>query len=196
MKQGPEVPMAHVVVPRTLAPAFAGLLRQGIGVWLPAPKPVRDFLVEEVGLELGYATHEIPGLFLNGVAVDDWENTLVAPGDEVALSGTMPGLAGIALRRQSPLRSFRSDLTVPFRSAAAVAGMVTLRPFNFVAQQAVQPLLARGVYVSGAELARYVEARADELGACRLMGGEGCLEDAMACWRQVEVVHLQVVWEE
>lgn len=176
------------------APAFAGLLRQGVGVWLEAPKPVRDFLVEDLGLSLEYATHRIPGLFLNGVAVDDWEATLVAPGDEVALSGTMPGLAGIALRRQSPLKRFRADLVTPFRIHDVAAGTVTVRPFNFVAQDLVEPLLARGIHVGGDVLVAYIQSRSEDFAACRLTESADPLPQGLQRWRLAECVRLVVQW--
>lgn len=189
-----DIPTVRVLAPAAVAPAFAGLLRQGVGVWLAAPKPVRDFLLEDVGLDLEYATHRVPGLFLNGVAVDDWETAQVAPGDEVALSGTMPGLAGIALRRGSPLKGFRADLAVVFRTQDAAPGVVVLRPFNFVAQDLAQPLLARGVRLAGDALAVYVQARADELASCRCLDSDESLLRAAQRWRLADAVRLVVQW--
>ncbi|MBC7355198.1 MAG: hypothetical protein H5U09_03235 [Desulfomicrobiaceae bacterium] len=180
--------------PVAMAPAFAGLLRQGVGVWLGAPKSVRDFLLEDLGLDVEYATHRVPGLFLNGVAVDDWEAIQVVPGDEVALSGTMPGLAGIALRRQSPLKRFRADLSTAFHARAVAAGTVTVRPFNFVAQDLTQPLLVRGIHVGGDVLASYVQDRSQELTSCRLVESGEPLPQGVQRWRLVERVLLVVEW--
>jgi hypothetical protein len=191
-----RLPTLHVLAPAEVAPLFAPLLRQGVGVWVPGPRPVRDFLVEDMGLGLHYAIHSVPGLFVNGVAVDDWDHTLVAPGDVVALSGTMPGLAGIALRRQSPLKSFRQDLTAPFRASEVPAGTVLVRPFNFVAQDAALPLLARGICLSGVALAAFVAEREEALRCCRVLPQERSLVDVASDWRQAEQVLLQVEWHE
>ncbi len=194
MTQDSSALTIRVQAPVAIAPAFAGLLRQGVGIWLGAPKSVRDFLLEDLGLDVEYATHRVPGLFLNGVAVDDWEATQVAAGDEVALSGTMPGLAGIALRRQSPLKRFRADLTTAFRAHDVAAGTVTVRPFNFVAQDLVQPLLARGIQVGGDTLATYVLDRGEAFASCRLLESGEPLPQGVQQWRLAERVRLVVEW--
>jgi hypothetical protein len=74
----------------------------------------------------------------------------------------MPGLVGICMRRDSPIKSFRRDITHDPRAgdASAASGggtiLVTVKLFNFIALEIGPGLLAKGVYMSGERLARAV----------------------------------------
>jgi hypothetical protein len=99
-----------IAVSEHVAPRWAGLLRRGVGVVVDKVISVRDFMTSVLGMDVQYATNSVPGLFLNNAPVDDWSEELVGGGDEIGMSGTMPGLCGIALRRSSPIKAFRPDL--------------------------------------------------------------------------------------
>lgn len=142
--------------------AWTGMLRHGVGVALTAPVSVHAFMVTVLGMDAGYALSSVPGLFVNSAPVDDWDQQEVGAGDAVGMSGTMPGLCGIALRRQSPIKSFRPDLTAALGQKRE-AGVVTVRMFNFVAQDCVRTVLERGVLVSGPWLLSYMEAQSLDL---------------------------------
>lgn len=169
--------------PAPLASSWAALLRRGVGVVLEHPVSMRDFMITVLGMEERYATESVPGLFLNNAPVDDWRSEMVGDGDQVGMSGTMPGLCGIALRRSSPIRAFRPDLVD--RHHSKLKGVATVKMFNFVAVDCCDPVFARGVVVSPDALAQYLDDQgASALGdACRWNGGNvdcGALREVVA----------------
>jgi hypothetical protein len=139
---------------------FAGLLAGGVGVGVAGPCGMDTFLGEILGLDPGYIRDRLRTIFVNGQPVDDIAHTMLAPGDELALSVAMPGLVGICMRLDSPFKSFRGDITHGRAASRShsddQAGTVTVKLFNFIAREIGPGLLARGVTVSGGKLARAV----------------------------------------
>lgn len=146
----------HVSTAGALATSWAALLRRGVGVTVDVPVSLREFMIRILGMDEQYATESVPGLFLNNAPVDDWRTEMVGGGDEVGMSGTMPGLCGIALRRSSPIRAFRPDL-VDRRAVGKHGGVIKLKMFNFVAVDCCEAVFARGVVVSPAQLRQFLE---------------------------------------
>lgn len=146
-----------LAVPKATATDWHSLLRRGVGVFLEQTMSVHDFMTQALGMEPDYATNSVPGLFLNGAPVDDWRAEQVCGGDEVGMSGTMPGLCGIALRRSSPISAFRPDLVSRHGGAEGCGGIVTLKMFNFVAKDCYLPVLQRGVIVAARALLEFIE---------------------------------------
>lgn len=155
-----------LTIPETSAKAWHGLLRRGVGVFIDHALSVRDFMTEVLGMDLHYATNSVPGLFLNNAPVDDWSRELVGDGDELGMSGTMPGLCGIALRRSSPIRAFRPDLVSRHDDESRRGGLATVKMFNFVALDCFRPVLQRGVVVSPAAVLEYVDDQEIGLQGC------------------------------
>jgi hypothetical protein len=156
-----------LTIPETSAGVWHGLLRRGVGVFIERALSVREFMTEVLGMDLHYATNSVPGLFLNNAPVDDWSEELVSDGDELGMSGTMPGLCGIALRRSSPIRSFRPDLVSRHDEEARKGGVATVKMFNFVALDCFKPVLRRGVVVSPAAVLEYVADQEISLQECQ-----------------------------
>ncbi|NDY56973.1 hypothetical protein G3N56_09490 [Desulfovibrio sulfodismutans] len=139
---------------------FAGLFASGVGVEMPGPCGLDVFLGENLGLDPAYVRERLRTIFVNGQPVDDIAKTKLAPGDELALSVAMPGLVGICMRLDSPLKSFRGDITHGRAASRShlgdLAGTVTVKLFNFIAREIGPGLLARGVTIVGGKLARAV----------------------------------------
>jgi hypothetical protein len=155
-----------LTIPESSAKVWHGLMRRGVGVFIDHALSVRDFMTEILGMDLHYATNSVPGLFLNNAPVDDWREELVGDGDELGMSGTMPGLCGIALRRSSPIRSFRPDLVSRHDDEARSGGVPTVKMFNFVALDCFKPVLKRGVVVSPQAVLEYVDDQEISLQEC------------------------------
>jgi hypothetical protein len=108
----------------------------GIGVAAPAGCDLDTFFFRCLGLDPDYAANRVRTVFLNGRPVDDTSRAALGPGDEVALSTAMSGLVGICMRRDSPIKSFRRDITHdPAAGTARTPGQggtipVTVRLFN------------------------------------------------------------------
>ena len=163
----------RVATSARLSTSWAALLRRGVGVRVEEPVCMRDFMITVLGMEERYATESVPGLFLNNAPVDDWRTEMVGDGDEIGMSGTMPGLCGIALRRSSPIKAFRPDLID--RHEIKKGGVAVVKLFNFVAVDCCGPVLERGVVVSPAKLEQY------------LVDQDMGLEDARCQWNGVDV---------
>ncbi len=155
-----------VVVPKFVAPAWAGLLRRGVGVFLEKEICVRDFMTSVLGMDSNYATNSVPGLFLNNAPVDDWTGEMRGGGAEVGMSGTRPGLCGIALRRSSPIKSFRPDLHSRHGIGPRAGGVATVKMFNFVALDCCQSVLDHGVIVPAKSLLQYMDEQGISLDDC------------------------------
>jgi hypothetical protein len=155
-----------LIVPEATAMDWHSLLRRGVGVYLEQTMSVHDFMTQALGMEADYATNSVPGLFLNGAPVDDWRAERVCGGDEVGMSGTMPGLCGIALRRSSPISAFRPDLVSRHGGADGAGGVVTLKMFNFVAKDCFLPVLQRGVIVAARSVLEYLDDQGLRLDGC------------------------------
>ncbi len=154
-----------LAIPKISVSAWHGLLRRGVGVFLEKAVSVRDLMTDVLGMDPQYATNSVPGLFLNNAPVDDWREERVGGGDEVGMSGTMPGLCGIALRRSSPIRAFRPDL-VSKHGEESTGGVAKVKMFNFVAQDCFPAVLARGVILSARAFMQYLEDEDIALDQC------------------------------
>lgn len=155
-----------LTIPESSATVWHGLLRRGVGVFLEQAVCVRDFMTEILGMDLDYATNSVPGLFLNNAPVDEWREELVGDGDELGMSGTMPGLCGIALRRSSPIRAFRPDLVSRHAEQTRTGGVAVVKMFNFVALDCFKPVLKRGVVVSPQAVLQYLDDQEINLRDC------------------------------
>jgi phage tail protein X len=132
------------------------LLRSGVKVPVPGPMPVRALLCDVVGLNPEFVERRIATLFLNNHPVDDLDATLARPGDSLALAAAMPGIAGITMRRNSPVKALRADISCTpdaDGNRPAAAGPITLKLFNFIALEAGPGLLAQGVIAPAGRLA-------------------------------------------
>ena len=156
-----------LAVPHVSVSDWHGLLRRGVGVFLDKAVSVRDFMTDVLGMDADYATNSVPGLFLNSAPVDDWRGERVGDGDEVGMSGTMPGLCGIALCRSSPIRSFRPDLVSRHGEDERSGGVARVKMFNFVARDCFPAVLRKGVLVSAESLLRYLDDQGISLDQCR-----------------------------
>ena len=156
-----------LAIPAVSVSDWYGLLRRGVGVFLDKAVSVRDFMTDVLGMDPNYATNSVPGLFLNSAPVDDWREERVGGGDEIGMSGTMPGLCGIALRRSSPIRSFRPDLVSRHDESERQGGVAKVKMFNFVAQDCFPAVLRNGVILPAASLLEYLEDQSISLEQCR-----------------------------
>lgn len=142
------------------AQEWISLLRGGFSLRVDGPMSVRAFLAGPLDLEEGYVKDRVATVFLNGRPVDDMDEALVCAGDSLALAGSMPGITGITMRRDSPVAAMRSQITSRGREGCPEeAGRVTVRLFNNVAEEAGPDLLARGVELEPDKLGDFLGSR-------------------------------------
>lgn len=165
-----------IVSGNSMQSQWTALLRRGIGVEFDRVVSVKSFMTDVLGMDESYATEKVPGLFLNNAPVDDWTTEMVCAGDELGMSGTMPGMVGIALRRSSPIKSFRADLHSHHDAAVLGGGVAVVKMFNFIAKDCGAPVLQHGVRVSGQNLLSYMDEHEISLDECTCYWNEDQIE--------------------
>ena len=118
---------------------------------------ISDFFLEQLGLRPDYIQARIQGVFLDGKPADEFDTAIIRDGARLTLSGTMPGLVGIALRR-GPLAVFRQSITHRETGAYCFTGegIIRLKLLNLLMKDLGPPLLWKGIYTSSSELADYL----------------------------------------
>ena len=133
------------------------LLQNGFFIEAGVGCTISDFFLKQLGLSPDYVQARIQGVFLDGKPADEFDTAVIRDGARLTLSGTMPGLVGIALRR-GPLAVFRHSIT--HRETGAYChtgdGIIQLKLLNLLMKDLGPPLLRKGIYTSSSELAGYL----------------------------------------
>jgi hypothetical protein len=141
--------------PKSLFP----LLREGFEVMTEPGTSLQTFLGQEVGLSNDVLDSACATVFLDGHPVDDLETARLRPGCRLALSGAMPGVCGITMRRHSPVGGMRSGIALADEAEEgdtpyAGEGICRVLLFNLALNQAGLAFLEHGVLVEAARLLR------------------------------------------
>lgn len=149
------------------------LWQLGVEMDVQTGTTIRDILCRQIGIDNTYLDERIQTLFLNGKAIDNPDKTVVPDKSTIALSAAMPGLAGATLRKGGSYASFRKAIT---DSACAVAtdaqqkGTITLKLFNFIAQELAPILLHYGIKVETDALLAALKASCTDFPSFRSQG--------------------------
>lgn len=148
--------------------AMAAIAREGFGVSALPGRTLRETLTKDLRLCPECVEQRIQTVFLDGSPVDDIDQDHARPGCTLALAAAMPGVAGIAMRRGSPVGVFREGVTHHAEEGARGAEPfeLTLKLFNSVAVECLARVLAHGVRVRAARLAELLETNPEAL--CRV----------------------------
>ena len=138
---------------------FATVLQAGIKIKCPPGVTVGKFLHGLPDFTMEYITEVIETIFLDGNPVDDLEDTFTAPNQTLALSSSMPGLAGAILRRNSFHAALRSEVKKADSNKYREETTVLVKLFNTVAQARGPRLLEDGVIISAERLDKLFTAR-------------------------------------
>lgn len=138
-------------------PGLFFLLQNGFVVNARVGCTIKDFFLEQLGLHPDYIEKRIPGIFLDGKPADHIDTAIIRDGSHLTLSGTMPGLAGMALRR-GPLAVFRHSIT--HREAGNYSytgkGYVQLKLLNLLMGEMGPDLFRKGLYLDAPDLAHFL----------------------------------------
>ena len=152
------------VEPALIPPCFAPLFSQGVRVSACLECSLKELMCHQIGMAEDYLENRVQTVFLNGHPVDDVDRATVGEGATVALSAAMPGLAGAVLRKGGVLATLRKNIT--YRNDASARetckGRVIVKLFNMTTREVGPLLLARGIWMEGAEL-REVLDRCEDL---------------------------------
>jgi hypothetical protein len=147
-----------------IPPCFTPLFSRGVQVSACLECSLKELMCRQIGLAEDYLENRVQTVFLNGHPVDDVSRAIVAEGATVALSAAMPGLAGAVLRKGGALASLRKDITYRNEASAreTCEGRAIVKLFNMTTREVGPLLLARGIWMEGAEL-REVLDRCEDL---------------------------------
>jgi 3'(2'), 5'-bisphosphate nucleotidase len=155
--------------------ALTPILREGVGIGLRPGLSLRQTMIQDLGFCPTCVEERVQTVFLDGSPVDDIDADHAVPGCTLALAGALPGVAGIAMRRDSPVGVFREgishdsghDIAPDSAQEGAATGTellpVTLKLFNTVAIECLAAVLEQGVELRAGRLAELLAGDADAL---------------------------------
>lgn len=139
---------------------MAGLylfLQNGFFVKAEVGCTMEDFFLNQLNLSPEYVQTRIQGIFLDGKPADHIDTAIIRDGTRLTLSGTMPGLAGMALK-SGPLAVFRHGITHRETGDYTYSGdgYVQLKLLNLLMKDMGPELLRKGIYTYSAELTGFL----------------------------------------
>ncbi len=161
MNTTPYPVLKLILAPQRLK-RLAPLLQRGFLVPCAHSVPLETILLGLPGFNREFIHNKIETIFINSRAADSLIHPLM-PGSTVALSAAMPGLAGAIFRKGGPHAALRT-LPPPLQSEHHdQQGFLTLKLFNMVADDTVQPLLRQGILMKNTVLTRFLRNRNEQL---------------------------------
>lgn len=164
------MPGAHnltVTASRESLLALTPILREGVGIGLRPGISLRQTMIQDLGFCPTCVEERVQTVFLDGSPVDDIDADHAVAGCTLALAGALPGVAGIAMRRGSPVGVFREGIAhgIAHEDEAASTALlpVTLKLFNTVAIECLAAVLEQGVELRAGRLAELLAADPDAL---------------------------------
>ena len=161
MKTTPYPTITMIPAPKQIK-RLATLLQRGFLIPCTDPIPLETVLLGLPGFSHEYIHSRIETIFINGTAADSLAQ-FVVPGCTVALSAAMPGLAGAIFRKGGPHAALRTPAPISLPGDQNRHQFLTLKLFNMVADDSVQPLLDQGILMRDTTLARFFKNRAEQL---------------------------------
>ncbi|WP_138774359.1 hypothetical protein [Desulfohalovibrio reitneri] len=149
----------HSITVRAEHKTLFPLLREGFDILAGSGTSLQSLLGEDLGLSGEVLDSACATVFLDGHPVDDLETARLRPGCRLALSGAMPGVCGITMRRHSPVGGMRSGIALADEAEEddtpdAGEGSCRVLLFNLALNQAGPAFLEHGVLVEAARLLR------------------------------------------
>ncbi|WP_291325988.1 hypothetical protein [Desulfovibrio sp. UCD-KL4C] len=124
------------------------LLQKGVGVRGIAGMSIREFLLAGTGFSPEYIERRIRTVFLNNCPADNIDIVKVKDGDILSLSGALPGVAGMAMGRDTPISPFRNEISAKNTENVGEGEiLLTVKLFNLIAKEVGTKLLEKGVIV-------------------------------------------------
>jgi hypothetical protein len=150
---------------------FFPLFQQGVILKILTGWTIKDLLSLHLEIPPEYVENRVQTIFLDGKAVDNFGEAMIRDGSILALSAAMPGLVGATLRRGGAFASLRRSITFSEGGEAIPQkeGRIVLKLFNLLVPELGPQLLAKGIWLKGEDLNRF-------LGGLKKDFWEECLE--------------------
>jgi len=185
VKKPPEAAnVLSLVVKPEYVQRFICFFTEGVMLPITTGGTLQETVCEQLGVAAEYFEERIQTIFLNFKAVDRPEEARVQAGAIVALSAAMPGLVGATMRRGGTYAPLRSNIsfTETDGSLEREQGRITLKLLNMVGRELGPGFLAKGVYLTGEQLADFLVRSGGDLKAgCR----EAVLDAESTNWKQL-----------
>jgi hypothetical protein len=168
----PAEPMNHestmhlcLLVKPGLSTIFFNLAERGFRANVQTGCSVKELICNQLGIAEDYLEKRIQTIFLNAKAVDDLDYTMVTDGSTLALSGAMPGLVGVTMRRGGFYASLRSQISHEKNLSASHRGdgQIVIKLFNLVLKELGPGILQKGFRTSGENLQDLLKRHLNEL---------------------------------
>ena len=147
---------------RDAAGKTATLLQRGFVLPVTGTISIAELLIELPGFNEEYIRDRVQTIFVNGIAEDNTSRELL-PGDALALSAAMPGLAGAIFRRGGQHASLRTRPEAVKSDKTDHSGFITLKLFNMIATETGPQLLQDGILIKGKILARFLDRQVERI---------------------------------
>ncbi len=158
-EQRPQLTTTLSVLPESYH-LFTTLLQSGVEVKTSSSTPLTTFLCQLPGFSAQYITSTVETIFLNGNPVDDLSLPFTGKSPTLALSASMPGLAGAIFRKNSIHSALRAQTgKTDCQTTESQDIVVTLKLFNSIAKERGHDLLAQGVSIKSAKVLNFLERR-------------------------------------
>ena len=160
----PAINLSLLVKPELLT-IFSKLAERGFRVNIQTGCSVKDLICNQLGIAEDYLEKRIQTIFLNAKAVDDLDSTMVTDGSNLALSGAMPGLVGVTMRRGGFYASLRSQISHEKNPSASQRGdgQIVIKLFNLVLKELGPGILQQGIRTSAKNLQDLLSRHLNEL---------------------------------
>ena len=171
--------------------SFFVLFQRGVRVKARIGLSIREVLCRQLDVTDDYLDNRLNTIFLDGKPVDDTDSALITEGSVLALSASMPGFAGAALRKGGFYASMRNTITHSAGESPVKAGegFFTVKLYNMTIPELAPHFLALGVWVAPDALDEFFEGRSKPF----LEGGKTVRIDG----REIPVDELtSIAWSE
>ena len=135
-----------------------GILQRGFFVKASVGVSVGEMLSDQLELPAEWVYEKISTVFLDGKPVDELDEAVVREGCTLALSSSVPGLAGAAMRRKGFYAPFRNSITRERERAVSPKkeGLFRVKLFSLVMAELGPIFLKRGFYLGTGEFVSFL----------------------------------------
>lgn len=148
-------PEAHTLRIPQADPAWKLIMQSGAVIKCTVGIRLDLMLRREFGLS-DEQIAPVDSIILDGMPVDEPENTVVPGFSRLALASGLPGIAGLSMKKGSAVRGLRSGITYSRTiDEMPVPGEITLSLYSLTLPQLAGHFLARGVWIDPEQLKRY-----------------------------------------
>lgn len=154
-------PRLELLIPADTSNKYTTLLQAGILEERSAATTIGEFLASLPGFTSHYIRERIETIFLNGLPVDDLQTRMGGPSPELAISASMPGLAGAIFRKNSVHAALRTSQTdsLPGTARSSEKIIIRLKFFNSIASEKGGIILQNGCLMNCDSVLKFINYR-------------------------------------